>query len=189
MSGKSTVARMLAEMGAAVIDADKVGHECYRSGTEGWEQVVAAFDKEILGPDNEIDRAKLSAAVFDDDDTLHKLNSIIHPIIRKAVEDRIERFAGQGKEVVVVEAPVFIEAGWNDMVDQLWVASVPEDMAAKRFSERSGLSQEEAERRMKSQLSNQERLKHADRVIDTSGTIEQTKANVQQLWNELKNGS
>ena len=189
LSGKSTVARMLADLGAAVIDADKVGHDCYRSGTEGWEKVVAEFGKGILGPDNEIDRAKLSAVVFGDDGTLHKLNSIMHPIIRKAVEDRIERFAGQGKEVVVVEAPVFIEAGWNDMVDQLWVASVPEDVAAKRFSERSGLSKAEAERRVKSQLSNQERLKHADRVIDTSGSIEQTNANVQQLWNELTNSS
>ena len=189
LSGKSTVAGMLQRLGAAVIDADKVGHECYKPHTEGWEKVVAAFGKDVLGTDGEIDRAKLSQIVFEDAGALHNLNNIMHPIIRKAVEEKIEKFAEQGSDVVVVEAPVFVEAGWDDLVDQIWVTAVPEDVAVKRFSERSGLSELEAVRRIESQMSNEERIKHANRVIDTSHSIEQTKSDVQKLWNELNEDS
>ena len=186
MSGKSTVARMLSDLGAAVIDADKVGHECYRSGTEGWEKVVAAFGKEILGSDNEMDRAKLSAVVFGDDGTLHKLNYVMHPIIRKSVEEKIGQFEDEGVGVVVVEAPVLLEAGWSDLFDRIWVTAVPEEIAVNRFSQRSGLSRQEAARRIKSQMSSKERIKHADSVIDTSRSIGQTRADVEKLWAELK---
>lgn len=186
LSGKSTVARMLEQLGAYVIDADKVGHECYKPHTEGWDKVVAAFGRDILGTGDEIDRAKLSQVVFEDAIALHNLGTIMHPIIRKAVEEKIRSFAGQGANVVVVEAPVFVEAGWGDLVDQIWVTAVPEEVAARRFSKRSGLTEDEAKRRIKSQLSNEERIKHADRVIDTSRSIEQTKSDVQKLWHELK---
>jgi len=189
LSGKSTVAGMLEGLGAAVIDADKVGHECYRPHTEGWDKVIAVFGKDILGAGDEIDRAKLSQLVFEDATALHKLNNIMHPIIRKSVENEIQQFAEQGADVVVVEAPVFLEAGWDDLVDQIWVTAVPEEMAAQRFSERSGLSEQEAIRRIKAQMSNQERIKHADRVIDTSRSIEQTKSDVQKLWDEFKENS
>ncbi len=189
LSGKSTVAGMLQELGAYVIDADKVGHDCYKPHTEGCDKVVAAFGKDILGTDDEIDRAKLSQVVFEDAVALHKLNNIMHPIIRKSVEKEIEQYAGQGANVVIVEAPVFVEAGWDDLVDQIWVTAVPEDVAARRFSERSGFSEQDAARRVKSQMSNEERIKHADRVIDTSRSIEQTKSDVHQLWYELKEDS
>jgi len=189
LSGKSTVAGMLEELGVAVIDADKVGHECYRPHTEGWDKVVTAFGKDILGGGDEIDRAKLSQIVFEDADALHKLNAIMHPIIREAVKKKIEQYAGQGGNAVVVEAPVFIEASWDDLVDQIWVTAVPEDMAAKRYSNRSGLSKEDAVRRIKSQMSNEERITHADYVIDTSRSIEQTKSDVQKLWDELNEDS
>jgi dephospho-CoA kinase len=131
----------------------------------------------------------LSRIVFEDAGALHNLNSIMHPIIRKAVEEKIEQFAEQGSDVVVIEAPVFVEAGWDDLVDQIWVAAVPEEVAAKRFSQRSGLTGEEAVRRIKSQMSNEERIEHADRVIDTSRSIEQTKSDVHKLWHELKEDS
>jgi len=189
LSGKSTVAKMLEQLGAAVIDADKVGHECYKPNTDGWEKVVAAFGKDVLGTDDGIDRARLSQIVFEDDVALHNLNSIMHPIIRKSIEKEIEELKGQGSDVVIIEAPVFVEAGWGDLVYQVWVTAVPEVVAAKRFSESSGLSQREAERRIKSQLSNEERIKHADRIIDTSRNIEQTKSDVRKLWHELKEDS
>jgi len=189
LSGKSTVAGMLGELGAYVIDADKVGHECYKPHTEGWDKVVAAFGKDILGAGDEVDRAKFSQIVFEDADALHNLGAIMHPIIRKAVEEKIKSCAGQGANVVVVEAPVFVEAGWGDLVGQIWVTAVPEEVAVKRFSERKGLSEDEAVRRIKSQMSNEERIKHADRVIDTSRSIEQTKSDVQKLWYELKEDS
>jgi len=189
LSGKSTVSDMLEQLGAVTIDADKVGHDCYESHTEGWDKVIAAFGRDILGSSDEIDRAKLSQIVFEDDDALQKLNEIMHPIIRKSVEEKIRHFAEQGVDVVVVEAPVFLEAGWDDLVDQLWVTAVPEDVAAKRFSKRSGLTKQEAKRRIRSQMSNEERIKHANRAIDTSRGIEQTKSDVQKLWNELNDKS
>jgi len=189
LSGKSTVARMLEELGAYVIDADKVGHECYKPHTEGWDKVVAAFGRDILGSSDEIDRVKLSQVVFEDGDALHKINTIMHPIIRKSIENEIEELKGQGSDVVIIEAPVFVEAGWGDLVDQIWVTAVPEEVAARRFSQRNGLSQQDAARRIKSQLPNEERIKHADRVIDTSRSIEQTKTDVQKLWHELKEDS
>jgi dephospho-CoA kinase len=110
----------------------------------------------------------------------------MHPIIRKRVEEKIEQFVKQGADVAVVEAPVFLEAGWSDLVDQIWVTAVPEEVAAKRFSKRSGLTEQEAKRRIKSQMSNEERIKHADRVIDNNRSIEQTKSDVLKLWNDLK---
>jgi dephospho-CoA kinase len=186
LSGKSTVSGMLQDLGAYVIDADKVGHQCYEPNTQGWEKVVSAFGNDILGVDDQIDRAKLSQIVFEDADALQKLNDIMHPIIRQAVEEKIKHFEGQGADAVVVEAPVFLEAGWSDLVDQLWVTSVPEDEAAKRFSKRSGLSAREAARRMKAQMSNTQRIKHADRVIDTNRSIEETRAAVAKAWQQLK---
>jgi len=189
LSGKSTVARMLEELGAYVIDADKVGHECYKPHTEGWDKVVAAFGRDILGSSDEIDRVKLSQVVFEDGDALHKINAIMHPIIRKSIENEIEELKGQGSDVVIIEAPVFVEAGWGDLVDQIWVTAVPEEVAARRFSQRNGLSQQDAARRIKSQMSNEERIRHADRMIDTSRSIEQTKSDVQKLWHELKEDS
>jgi dephospho-CoA kinase len=189
LSGKSTVSDMLERLGAVTIDADKVGHDCYEPDTEGWHKVIAAFGRDILGSSDEIDRAKLSQIVFKDDDALQKLNDIMHPIIRKSVEEKIKHFAEQGVDAVVVEAPVFLEAGWDDLVDQLWVTAVPEDVAAKRFSKRAGLTKQEAKRRIRSQISDEERIKHANRVIDTSRSIEQTKSDVQKLWNELNDKS
>ncbi|MBT3362199.1 MAG: dephospho-CoA kinase [Chloroflexi bacterium] len=189
MSGKSTVSAMLKELGACAIDADKIGHECYKPHAQGWGKMIDLFGKDILGIDDEIDRAKLSQIVFENADALQKLNDTMHPIIRSSVEEKIKRFEEQGAKVVVVEAPVFLEAGWSDMVDQLWVTSVPEDVAAKRFSERSGLSAQEADRRIKSQMSNKERIKHADRVIDTNSSIEATKADVEKAWRELNDTS
>ena len=108
LSGKSTVARMLEELGAYVIDADKVGHECYKPHTEGWDKVVAAFGRDILGAGDEVDRVKLSQVVFEDGDALHKINAIMHPIIRKSIENEIEELKGQGSDVVIIEAPVFV---------------------------------------------------------------------------------
>jgi dephospho-CoA kinase len=186
LSGKSTVAEMLEQLGAVIIDADKLGHDCYKPHTAGWDKVISAFGRGILGLNDEIDRAKLSQIVFEDAEALQTLNDAMHPIIRKSVEERIKHFAEQGVDVMVIEAPVFLEAGWGDLADQIWVTTAPEEVAAKRFSKRTGFTEYEAKRRIRSQMSNEERIKYADRVIDTNRSIEQTEYDVQKLWDEFK---
>src|SRR5262249_50408257 len=113
-SGKSTVAAMLAELGADVIDTDKVGHDVYRPGTEGFRQVTQAFGRDILAADGTIDRRALAARVFADPDALRRLNTIVHPLIGLAVRDWLQRVqAGPKTTPIVVEAPVLMEAGWQ----------------------------------------------------------------------------
>ena len=186
LSGKSTVSKILAERGAVVIDADKVGHEVYKPGTEGWREVVAAFGKDILSPNDEIDRKRLAGVVFGDPAALERLNRIMHPRMRDIMEERLEKLRGEGVGVVVLEAAVLIEAGWTDLVDEVWVTAAPEERVIGRLQNRSGLDEEQARSRIRAQLSVEERARHADAVINTDCTIEETKAEVDRLWEKLQ---
>jgi len=185
-SGKSTVSRFLAELGAKVIDADKIGHELLQPDTEAWHEVVAAFGREILATDGSIDRKKLGAIVFADPQALAKLNRIMHPRIQKAVRAQLERYLSQGVAVVVVEAPLLVEAGWRSLVDEVWVTTAPEATILKRLKERAGLSEEESRARLRSQLASEERIKQADVVIDTDCSLDELRAKVRELWQRLE---
>ena len=184
-SGKSTVAGYLAEMGAAVIELDKVGHEVLRSGSTTFSKVVGEFGREILDTRGEIDRAKLAEIVFKDPDALACLNRIVHPAIDKILLERIEKYRRQGVKAVVLEAAAMLEAGKAAQADEIWVTTAPEAIILKRLRERSGYSEEEAKARIKSQLSDKERLRHADVVIDTDGTLDEVKARVGKEWAKL----
>ncbi len=120
-SGKSTVSRFLGEMGAVVLDADKVGHQAYQPGTETWKELVAAFGEDIVAPDSTIDRRKLGAIVFADPEALARLNRIVHPRMFDMMKAQIEEYRGQGTEVVVLEAAILLEANWTPLVDEVWV--------------------------------------------------------------------
>ena len=125
-TGKSEVSRILREMGAVVIDADKVGHETYAANSETWRVVVATFGEDVVLPDGQIDRQALSSIVFDDSVAVEKLNAIMHPRMAKLLEVRIQ----QHREVradVVLEAALLVEAGWNSLVDEVWVVTAPEE--------------------------------------------------------------
>ncbi len=184
-SGKSTVAALLDELGAVIIDADRVGHEVLSPATEAWRQVVAAFGRQILKPDNKIDRKKLGGLVFKSPDALSKLNSIMHPPIRSAIEAQLERYRRQGVAVVVVEAPLLVEAGWTSMVDEVWVTVASEATVLRRLEQGMGLSPAESMARIRSQLSSQERGKYADAVIDTDLGLDELKTKVRGLWQGL----
>lgn len=182
-SGKSTAAAILAELGADVIDADRIGHEVYLPGTTGWDQVVSAFGREITAPDGTIDRKRLGAIVFTDRTRLAELNAIVHPLIAQAVAQRLADRGGSGKPLVV-EAAVLIEANWQTLVDEVWlVVASPEAVVARLASQR-GLSQEAIEARVRSQLSEAERRKHAHVVIDNSGSLQALRARLTRLWTE-----
>ena len=185
-SGKSTVSRMLSELGAVVIDADKVGHEAFRPHTEAWRKVVAAFGKDILGQNEEIDRSKLAQLVFNDPKALKRLNRIMHPLMHEIVRQKIEALRHQGVEVVVLEATLLIEARWTDLVDQVWVTITPEAAVVNRLVSQKGFTEEQARARIKSQTPIAQRAKNADVVIENDSDMNTLRKKVEALWRKLQ---
>jgi dephospho-CoA kinase len=185
-SGKSTVSRFLAELGAAVVDLDKVGHEILKSGGPAYGEVVSAFGKEILGLDGEIDRSKLGAIVFKDPKELRRLTDITHPAIDRIVAGKLESFRARGIKVAVLEAAAMMESGKTSQVDEVWVTIAPEEVRLRRIMGRGGLSECEAGARIRAQLSNTERNQRADVIIDTDCTLDELKGRVKLEWDKLQ---
>jgi dephospho-CoA kinase len=191
-SGKSTVSQFLKELGAVIIDADKVGHEALKPDTKAWREVVAAFGRQILTPNGEIDRKKLGEIVFASSKALARLNKIIQPQIYALVKAKIEEYRRRGEGVVVLEAPLLIDvpllmmkAGEPSLVDEVnevWVTVAPESTVLRRLREKSGMSEEQTLARLRSQLSLEEKIKQADVVIDTDCSLGELKAKVKELW-------
>lgn len=185
-SGKSTVAKMLAALGAEVINADLVGHEVYRPGTPGFEQVVAAFGREIVAEDGTIDRRKLGALVFGKPEALAELNRIVHPLIAAAVRQKIAARRAAGSRVpIVLEAAVLIEANWIPLVDEVWVVTAAPAAVIERVQSERGLPAQQIEARMKAQISDEERRTHAQVVIENTGSLEELRARVEREWKKL----
>jgi len=185
-SGKTTVSATLAECGATIIDADKLGHQTYEPGSETYRQVIAAFGDDVVAADGTIDRKVLGGKVFGQPDGMTRLTDIVWPGIRTLAEAELARLDRQGVSVAVLEAAVMIEAGWQDLVDEVWVVSVPPHVARGRLMERNGLSAEDADNRINSQISNEERLQHADVVIDTDCPLEAVVERVHAAWDALQ---
>jgi len=185
-SGKSTVSRFLAELGAIILDVDRVGHEAFKPDTEIWRQVVAAFGRQILTPGGDIDREKLGEIVFGNPESLARLNQIMHPRMHEIVTAQLDDYRRQGMDVVVLEAPLLIEAGWASSVDEVWVTVASEATVLSRLEVQKGLSRQQALARIHSQLSSEERVRHADVVIDTDCDLEELKTRVGELWRGLQ---
>jgi len=185
-SGKSTVARFLVELGAVIVDLDKVGHEVLRKGSQAREQVVNEFGKDIITANGEIDRGKLGKIVFNDQKALLRLNRIVHPAIDNIINTKKEGYRRRGVSVVVLEAAAMLEAGKTGQVDELWVVIAPEATVLKRISGRGGLSRKEAEARIKAQLSNEERMREANVIIETDCTLDELKTRVTVEWQKLQ---
>ena len=184
-SGKSVVSQMLAERGALIIDADKVGHEAYLKGSGCYEAVVEAFGPDVVGADGEIDRKALGGKVFGDAAQRKRLEGIVWPWMRATMESRLAAIRADGTPVVVLEAAVLIEADWIPITDQVWVVIVPPDLARRRVMERNGLTAEQADARIAAQLTNEERVKHARVVIENAGTLDELHAKVDAAWTNL----
>jgi dephospho-CoA kinase len=184
-SGKSTVLRMLSELGAAIIDADRLGHKVLQH-SEAQQEIVQDFGEEILGSVGEIDRGKLGKLVFSDSQVRERLNQITHPRMHHLAEEEIKKLNREGFKVVVLEAPLLIEAGWAHLVDQVWVTRVSEATAIRRLGRRFGFSEEEAKNRLNSQLPIEEKAKYADVVIETdSEDVALVRAQVESAWRNL----
>lgn len=184
-SGKSVVRRILAELGAEVIDADRIGHEVYRPGTAGYRAVVDAFGPEVLDPEGAIDRRRLGARVFADPAELARLNAVVHPLIRAEIEGLL-RAARQRRDVraVVVEAAILLEAGWKSLVDEVWLVLADREAVLARLADARGLSREESAARIARQMSDDERRRQADVVIDNRGSLEDLREQVAALWGD-----
>ena len=185
-SGKSTVAQFLAEMGAVILDADKVGHEALQPGTVPWREVVAAFSEQIVAPDGGIDRERLGKIVFENPEALSRLNRILHPWIYGVVEAQLGEYRREGADVVVLEVPLLLEAGWTPLVDEVWVTVASESTVIRRLKERTGFSESESLARIRTQLPAGERIKRADVVINNDGNLDELKAKVKELWSGLQ---
>ena len=181
-TGKSEVTRQLEQLGAVIINADQVGHEAYTPNSESWKEVVGAFGKDILHPGGEIDRKKLGSIVFADPDLLAKLNAIMHPRMAGMVAERIQKLREEGVRVVVVEAALLYEAGWEILTDEVWAVDSPLETVVERLRARNGLDEAEVRRRIDSQMDIQERLKRADLVVDNSGDTAALERVLKSLW-------
>jgi dephospho-CoA kinase len=184
-SGKSTVTQCLAQLGAVVIDADRVGWEAYMPGTEVWHEVVAEFGQQVVAENGEIDRKKLGQIIFNNPALRERLNRIMHPRMYKMMEKKIETYHEQGVQIVVLEAAVLIEANWTPLVDQLWVTVSSESVVLERLKKQRGMTEEQILSRIRSQLSIEERKKYADEVIQNDGDLEEMKEKIKALWEKL----
>lgn len=186
LSGKSTVSEILAEKGAVIIDADKIGHQVYKPNTDTWKTLVDTFGEWILKKNGEIDRKRLGDIVFNDPAALTLLNQIVHPPMRKFIEAELERLKSEGAKVVVLEAAILIEAKWTDLVDEIWVTTAPEYVVIDRLQNRIGLTEQQARARIRSQLPPKEKAKHADAIIDTNCSLPEVSVKVLELWGKLQ---
>lgn len=188
--GKTTVAKMLKEKGAEVVEVDAMGHKLLQKDTSTYKKVVKVFGKKILNEKGEIIRSRLGNLVFADFEKLKKLNQIIHPAMVILTQEEAFRLAGESSKVVVIDAALLIEVGLHKMVDWLLVITSNREEQVKRIVERSQgskqpISEAEAERRIESQLALAEKVKLADYVIDNSTTIDELKEKVDQFWAEI----
>jgi dephospho-CoA kinase len=182
-SGKTTVSALLRELGAIVIDADALAREVVEPGTPGLEAVAAEFGPEVVGADGRLDRARLGGIVFADPSRRAALEAVIHPLVRARARE-LESRAPAGA-LVVHDIPLLVESGQAPGFDAVVVVDVPEDLqVARAVSERSW-SEEEARSRMAAQASRAERLAVATHVVDNSGTLEDLRQRVTEVFEEL----
>ena len=183
-SGKSTVSRRLAELGAVVIDADLLAREVVAPGTEGLAEVVAAFGRQVLDPSGALDRPALGAVVFADEELRRVLEAIIHPRVR-AAGATLE--AGSADDAVVVhDIPLLVETGQAGAFDVVLVVDAPVEEQLRRMVEDRGMSPGDAEARIAAQASRPQRLAVADVVIDNSGDLTGLREQVDRAWTALR---
>ena len=194
-SGKSTVARMFQDLGARIIDADRIGHEMLRSSSPASVEILRQFGKGILDDSGEIDRSRLGRIVFGDPQKLQQLNAIVHPRIIARVEDlAAQHHADDPGAVILVDAALIFEASIGGRFDKVVVKALDRefqtrgcrpDQQIERLMAKSGLTREEAERRIAAQMPAEEKRRRADYLIDCSGSLESTREQVRRVYADL----
>ena len=185
-AGKSAASAMLAELGAFVIDADKAAHRVYLPDTPAWREIVAEFGDDVLAADRTIDRRKLGPRVFADPAALQTLNRITHGKIFAYVQGQIDYIRQTAAaDVVVVEAAVLLEAGWQALADRLWVVVAPVEAAIARLRDDRGVPEDQARARIAAQMTNDERIAHADTIIHNAAGLDALRDAIVAAWQAL----
>lgn len=184
-SGKSSVARLIEERGVPVIDADQLARDAVLPGSPSLERIATLFGRDVIAADGTLDRKRLSAVVFAAPDKRRQLEEILHPEIRRLGEERIARAAADGHRLLIYMAPLLIEAGAADRVDEIWVVTVRPEVQLERLMARDDISREAAQRIIASQMPLAEKELHGRIVIDNSGTPEETRQLVTDIWKKV----
>ena len=185
-TGKSTVCSYLVDMGAELIDADSIAHTIYINDSEPWKEIVTHFGYEILDKDKQINRQKLSELVFNNFDSLKKLNSIVHPHLKKYIMNQINNFRSNKSKVVVLEAAMLLQAGWRNLVDEVWTVTSLKDIVLNRIINRGNMDLNLYESILKSQnyyineKSGQDTI--FDVIIENNDSMEILRRQVVSLW-------
>lgn len=187
-SGKSTISRILAGLGCVTLDADEIVARLHRRGGAGHQALVAEYGEKILRPDGEVDRKKVADAAFTDEASAKRLNALIHPLViqeeARAMESEAARFPDRDR-IFVVEATLLLEAGGKQRYDKIVVVDVEPEIQIKRAVER-GMTKAEVQRRMRHQISREERLKNADYVINNSGDRRSAEIDTHRVYEKLR---
>jgi dephospho-CoA kinase len=185
-TGKTHACSVLQSLGATILNADLLAHQCYLHNTPANENLLQAFGSSIFTSDGSVDRAKLGKLVFSEKEELQKLNKIMFPAIERRTKEELARLEKEGRKWVVVEAAVLFDARWERWMDEVWCMVVDPAIAKKRLMERNGFTAAEAESRINAQMSNEERMKRARVVIDSRGSKEETAAKIRAAVEDLK---
>lgn len=185
-SGKSTVSKIFASFGAKVLDADEVAREVLLPGQPAWTKLRRAFGQEFFHPDGTVKRKQLRKLVFADPEKRSQLNAIVHPEVMKEINRRSEILSSSVQTgVLLVDVPLLLEVGVANRFDKVVVVYVSKSVQINRLQQRDGISEEEAKQALKAQMALSKKVEQADYVIDNSGTLEETQAQVQRVWQEL----
>ncbi len=185
-TGKSTVARMLAEKGAHIIDADRLAREVVEPDQPAWQEIVDWLGESILLQDRSIDREKLAALVFSDEQMRLKLNSIVHPHVGARLLAMTDKIREDHPDTILVhDVPLLVEAGMCGMVEIVLLVYAPPQVQIERQQKRDGISASAAEARLRAQMPMEEKIKHAHIIIDNSGKLAATARQIEEAWPRL----
>lgn len=187
-SGKSTVSAYLRRLGATVVDADVLAREAVAPGSDGLAAVVAQFGDDMLTPDGALDRRRLGEVIFNDAEARKRLNAIVHPYVRRRMQEEIAAAAAAGRSAVVLDIPLLFEGGLNEMCDEVWVVLADVAQQRARLQARDGFDAAAADARIAAQWPLAEKAKLATVVIDNRGTIAETEAQVRREWERVQAG-
>ncbi|XP_051014611.1 bifunctional coenzyme A synthase isoform X3 [Acomys russatus] len=185
-SGKSSVAQRLKSLGAYIIDSDLLGHRAYAPGGPAYQPVVEAFGTDILHKDGTINRKVLGSRVFGNKKQLKILTDVMWPVIAKLAREEMDSAVVKGKTLCVIDAAMLLEAGWQNMVHEVWTIVIPETEAVRRIVERDGLSEAAAHSRLQSQMSGQQLVEQSHVVLSTLWEPRVTQRQVEKAWNLLQ---
>lgn len=185
-TGKSTVSGILRELGAVVLDADALVHELLEPEMSLWHLYCSHFGKDVLLPSGQLDRRRLGEIIFQDSRELAWIKQEVHPLIKAEILKRVAVFEQKQLSVLVLDIPLLYESGFAKITDIVWVVYAEREVQLQRLQKRNNFSQEEAKRRINSQIDLQQKCQLADKVIDNNGTLAETRRQTAFLWRELQ---